>query len=43
MLDHICIIDRNRVLLDAPLVEEDGPIDLEKLFIETLTNKTKEG
>ena len=42
MLDHVCIIDRNCVLLDTPLVEEDGPIDLEKLFIETLT-KSKEG
>ena len=42
MLDHVCIIDRNCVLLDTPLVEEDGPINLEKLFIETLT-KSKEG
>jgi len=41
-LDHVCIIDKNRVLLDAPLVEEDGPVDLEKLFIETLTNKKVE-
>ena len=42
MLDHVCIIEPNKVLLDAPLVEGDEPIDLEKLFIETLT-KTKEG
>ncbi len=42
MLDHVCIIETNKVLLDAPLVEKDEPIDLEKLFIETLT-KTKEG
>ena len=38
MLDHVCIINQNSVLLDTPLVEEDGPIDLEKLFIDTLTN-----
>jgi ABC-2 type transport system ATP-binding protein len=42
MLDHVCIINQNRVLLDTPLVEDNGPIDLEKLFIETLTNKTVE-
>ena len=42
MLDHVCIIEPNRVLLDAPLVEKDEPIDLEKLFIETLTNKKVE-
>ena len=42
MLDHVCIIEPNKVLLDAPLVEGDEPIDLEKLFIETLTNKKVE-
>ena len=42
MLDHVCIIEPNNVLLDAPLVEQDEPIDLEKLFIETLTNKKVE-
>lgn len=42
MLDHVCIIGPNKVLLDAPLVETDEPIDLEKLFIETLTNKKVE-
>jgi ABC-2 type transport system ATP-binding protein len=42
MLDHVCIINQNSVLLDTPLVEDNGPIDLEKLFIETLTNKTVE-
>jgi ABC-2 type transport system ATP-binding protein len=42
MLDHVCIIEPNKVLLDAPLVEKDEPIDLEKLFIETLTKKTVE-
>ena len=35
LLDHICIIDRNRVLLNEPLVEKDQPIDLEELFIKT--------
>ena len=39
LLDHVVIIDRNRVLLNQPLVEDDEPIDLEKLFIETLTKK----
>ena len=43
MLDHVYIIDQNKVLLDTSLIEEDGPIDLEKLFIETLTNKKVEG
>lgn len=42
MLDHVCIIGPNKVLLDSPLVETDEPIDLEKLFIETLTNKKVE-
>ena len=42
MLDHVCIIEPNKVLLNAPLVEKDEPIDLEKLFIETLTNKKVE-
>ena len=43
LLDHVCIIERNKVLLNEPLVEKEEPIDLEKLFIETLTNKTMEG
>ena len=39
LLDHVVIIDRNRVLLDPKLEETDeAPIDIEKLFIETLTN-----
>ena len=39
LLDHVVIIDRNRVLLDQKLEETDeAPIDIEKLFIETLTN-----
>lgn len=38
LLDHVVIIDRNRVLLDQKLEETDeSPIDIEKLFIETLT------
>ena len=38
LLDHVVIIDRNRVLLDQKLEErDDEPIDIEKLFIETLT------
>ena len=38
LLDHVVIIDRNRILLDQKLEETDeSPIDIEKLFIETLT------
>ena len=36
LLDHICIIERNRVLLNEPLVEKDQAIDLEELFIKTV-------
>ena len=40
LLDHICIIERNRVLLNEPLVEnEESPIDLEELFIKTVNNR----
>ena len=40
LLDHVVVIDRNRVLLDQKLEETDeAPIDIEKLFIDTLTNK----
>ena len=40
LLDHVVIIDRNSVLLDQKLEETDeAPIDIEKLFIETLTKK----
>ncbi len=39
LLDYVVIIDRNRVLLDQKLEEsDDAPIDIEKLFIDTLTN-----
>lgn len=38
LLDHVVIVDRNRVLLDKPLQETDEePLDLEKLFLDTLT------
>ena len=37
LLDHVCIIERNKVLLNEPLVEKDEPIDLEELFIKTVS------
>ncbi len=38
LLDHVVIIDRNRILLDKRLEEtDDTPVDIEKLFIDTLT------
>ena len=42
LLDHVVIIDQNRVLLNQKLEEDEGPIDVEKLFINTLTKKTVE-
>ena len=36
LLDHVCIIERNNVLLNEPLVEKDQAINLEELFIETV-------
>ncbi len=39
LLDHVVIIDRNRVLLDMAYDEEERPGDLERLFIDTLTRK----
>jgi hypothetical protein len=36
LLDHVCIIERNNVLLNEPLVEKDEPINLEELFIKTV-------
>ena len=39
LLDHVCIIDRNQVLLNEPLVEKDEPINLEELFIKTVEQK----
>ena len=38
LLDHVVIIDQNSILLDKPLTEEEGPVDLEKLFIETVNH-----
>ena len=39
LLDHVIIIDRNRVLLNERLVEQETPINLEELFIETLSQR----
>ena len=36
LLDHVTIIERNKVLLSEPLVEKDQAIDLEELFIRTV-------
>ena len=38
LLDQVCIIERNKVLLNEPLVEnEESSIDLEELFIKTIS------
>ncbi len=37
LLDHVVIIDRNRVLLNKAYSEEERPQDLEQLFIDTLS------
>lgn len=40
VLDHVIIMERNTVLLNAPLVEdENGPINLEQLFINTVSSR----
>ena len=39
LLDHVCIIERNKVLLNEPIIEKDEPINLEELFIKTVENK----
>ena len=36
LLDHVCIIERNKVLLNEPLVEKEQAINLEELFIKTV-------
>ena len=36
LLDHVTIINGNQVLLHGPLNGDNGPVDLEKLFIETV-------
>lgn len=44
LLDHVTIMDGNRVLMHGPLNEDNGPVDLEKLFVETVEGaKTREG
>jgi len=40
LLDHVCIIERNKVLLNEPLIEKDEPINLEELFIKTVEKCT---
>ena len=40
LLDHVCIIERNNVLLNEPLVEKDEPINLEELFIKTVEQRS---
>ena len=39
LLDHVCIIERNKVLLNEPLVEKEQAINLEELFIKTVEQK----
>ena len=36
LLDHVTIINGNQVLMHGPLNEDNGPVDLEKLFLETV-------
>lgn len=36
LLDHVTIIDGNQVLMHEPLNEDNEPVDLEKLFVETV-------
>lgn len=40
LLDHVCIVDENRVLLNEPLVEKDEAINLEELFIKTVEQRS---
>ena len=40
LLDHVCIIERNKVLLNEPLVEKDQAINLEELFIKTVEQRS---
>lgn len=39
LLDHVTILDLNRVLLSQPIVEEDKATNLEQLFIDTVGGK----
>ncbi len=41
LLDHVTILDGNRVLMHGPLSEDHGPVDLEKLFVETVEGARK--
>lgn len=41
LLDHVTILDGNRVLMHGPLNEDNGPVDLEKLFVETVEGARK--
>lgn len=36
LLDHVTIMDGNRVLMHGPLTEDNGPVDLERLFVDTV-------
>ena len=40
LLDHVCIIERNRVLFNEPLIEKDQAINLEELFIKTVEQRS---
>ena len=40
LLDHVCIIERNKVLLNEPLIEKDEAINLEELFIKTVEQRS---
>lgn len=40
LLDYVCIIERNKVLLNEPLVERDQAINLEELFIKTVEQRS---
>ena len=42
LIDHVAIISNEGVLLNAPLVEQDAPIDLEQLFIQTVQSKVSQ-
>lgn len=42
LLDHVTILDGNRILMHGPLNEDNGPVDLEKLFVETVEGVRKE-
>lgn len=41
LLDHVTILDGNRVLMHGPLNEDNGPVDLEKLFVEAVEGARK--